>query len=130
MRSTQGKYFSFLLVAIFVFCFACPLSCTDQGPQNMTPKEDAFKPGDQVHIVFPLPGDDFATMDDLAVLNQIKARIVDKKLGDVVSTGAGIGKMEIVLKVGSENFLVPMQKIISEVAPESSFSIEKGERPS
>jgi hypothetical protein len=75
-------------------------------------------------ITFSLSGDDFASQQDLATINNIRVQLENKGIAKVLSTGSGMGYMTIIFRLDKDNSLDSIKNIVKEVYPEAAYRIE------
>jgi hypothetical protein len=92
----------------------------DSGSQRAAPVNT-----DIARIVFSLPGDDIGTAESTAVLAKIKAAIAGGNVGEVVSSGFGMGSMSLVVKLRGDGSLNAVREIIRATYPEAKYRIER-----
>ena len=71
-----------------------------------------------------MPGDDFASLQQIDIINKIKLEVTDQGIGEISYTGSGMGNMTIVFKLNKDNALDSVKNIIHEVYPEARYRIE------
>ncbi len=76
-----------------------------------------------VRIVFDLPGDDIGSQEDQVLLDALRDAIVGSGAGELVSSGFGMGTMEIVVAVDGDESLQVMKTIVGEVSPGAKHRI-------
>ena len=81
-----------------------------------------------VRIVFHLSGDDIGSHEYRTILEAIKAEIVGAKAGEIVSSGYGMGNMELVVAVGDNDSTDALGRIIDEIYPKATYRIEQRPR--
>ena len=81
--------------------------------------------GDSLRLVIRWPGDDFASKQDIETRNKIRNFISERKVGTIISTGTGMGWMDIVVKVEDKQAArSAMIEIMHKAAPAQKFTIE------
>jgi hypothetical protein len=85
-----------------------------------------------VRIVFQLPGDDIGGQEYQPILDAIRAEIIGTRAGEIISSGYGMGTMEIVVAVDSDASTEALKRIVGDIHPEANYRIEhkKYEMPS
>jgi hypothetical protein len=78
-----------------------------------------------MRIAFSLPGDDLGSPEYAYLLDRIRAGIVSRGAGEILSSGFGMGSMEIVVSVEGEKSEQIMAGIIAETYPAARYRIEK-----
>ena len=76
-----------------------------------------------IRIVFELPGDDIGSQEDQAILSALKDAFVGGKAGDIVSSGFGMGTMEIVVAINSDESKEVIRRIIGDVYPGAKYRL-------
>ena len=107
-----------LVLAALVLTLSCSREIADTGGG-----EDAVERGG-IAIVFDLPGDDFASPEDLDRRNAIAAAVVEQGVGEVMSTGSGMGSMRIVVRMMPDASTATLMNIIRDIYPEARYRIE------
>jgi len=57
------------------------------------------------------------------MLSALKDAVVGSKAGDIVSSGFGMGTMEIVVAIDSDESIEVVRKIVGDVYPEAKYRI-------
>jgi hypothetical protein len=83
----------------------------------------------EVKIAFDLPGDDFASTEELEKRDAIAAAIDESGHGEVRSAGSGMGSMEVVIRLKSEDDINALKVILTRIYPEAHYRIEQGPFP-
>ena len=118
MIRMQKKPFVFA-VFFTIILFGCSGNASKEEHKEVkSASESAYK------IIFSLGGDDFASQQDFATINKIKARVAARGIADVLSTGSGMGYITMVFKLHKENPLDSIKDIVREVYPEAAYRIE------
>jgi len=79
-----------------------------------------------IRIVFDLPGDEMGSQEDQALLGALRDAVVDSKAGDIVSSGFGMGTMEIVVAIDRDESTDALRRIIGDVYPGAKYRIVAG----
>jgi len=106
------------LLAAFVLVQSCSKDLSDTGGG----KGAAVKR--EITIVFTLPGDDFASPEDLDRRNAVAAAIAEGGHGEVMSTGSGMGSMKIVVRTKRDEEISAIKSIMRKLYPEARYRIE------
>ena len=78
-----------------------------------------------LRLVIRWPGDDFASRQDIETRNKIQTLISERKVGEIVSAGTGMGWMDIVVKVKDKSAArSSIIEIMRMAAPTRKFTIE------
>ena len=93
-------------------------SVNDRSKEGSEPSRPAI-----IRVVFDLPGDDIGSQEDQAMLSALKDAVVGSKAGDIVSSGFGMGTMEIVVAIDSDESIEVVRKIVGDVYPEAKYRI-------
>jgi len=111
------------LFAFFVLAAVILASCSDRAskeePLGVRPASDK-----SYEVTFSFPGDDFASRQDIRIIDRIKMQITKEGIGQVLRTGSGMGYMSMVFKPKDENSLDSLKKIVQELYPEARYRIE------
>jgi hypothetical protein len=81
-----------------------------------------------VRIVFDLPGDDIGGQEYRTILESIKAGIVGAKAGEIVSSGYGMGTMELVVATDNDDSGDALRRIVDDICPKTPYRMERGTR--
>jgi hypothetical protein len=102
--------------------------CSDQASHKETAKTSG---GRMMHtevtlrLVIRWPGDDFASRQDIETRNKIQNLISERKVGQIISVGTGMGWMDIVVKVKDKEVArSSVIEIMHMAAPTRKFTIE------
>ena len=93
----QHKKWAFLLL---VFVFLLFTGCGDKEPTNAEKNSSGDdKTGAHItlRIVFRWPGDDFASLQDLAIRDKIGELIAERGVGKILRSGTGMGWLDIII---------------------------------
>ena len=93
-------------------------SVNDRSKEGAEPARPAI-----IRVVFDLPGDDIGSQEDQAMLDALRDAVVDSKAGEIVSSGFGMGTMEIVVAIDSDEATDALRRIIGEVYPKAKYRI-------
>jgi hypothetical protein len=104
-----------------VTAFACAgEKSSEQEKENTTPSGERT-----IRITFDLKGDDISSPEHQGVLHKIIISIREKEAGEIMSSGYGMGNMNIVLRVKGEESIKEIKKIITANYPKASYKIEQ-----
>jgi hypothetical protein len=96
-------------------------SCSDGEP----PASVSGGSGKNLRLIIKWPGDDLASKQDLELREKIEQRLVEKKVGNIVRSGTGMGWMDIVLEVNNPDKAQPeMEAVVKAIAPDLKFAIQ------
>jgi hypothetical protein len=128
INQQHKKWASLLLVFVFLLFAACG----DKEPTNAEKNSSVDdKTGAHItlRIVLRWPGDDFASLQDLAVRDKIGELIRERGVGKIMRSGTGMGWMDIIVKVEDKDIAIPkLESIIKETGSELHFAIEDMKR--
>ncbi|MEJ2688991.1 MAG: hypothetical protein P8130_03395 [Deltaproteobacteria bacterium] len=111
---------------LFVFIISLLIilaGCSERSPEHKD-KEVKYGATDKYKIIFYLSGDDFASVDEMKVLNRIRAKVESRDIGEVISSGSGMGNMTMVFKLHKDKSLEDLKDIVLEVYPKAAYRIE------
>jgi len=94
-----------------------------EGKERTNPSQQRV-----VRIVFQHPGDDIGGLEHRAILEAIKAGIVGAKAGEIVSSGYGMGNMELVVATGDNDSTAKLERIVEEIYPKATYRMERRRR--
>lgn len=110
---------------IAIFFLIIVYSCSDTVSVDEY-KENTESSGERIiRIVFSFPGDDIGSPEHQAILHKIITAIRSKDAGDVLSSGFGMGNMEIKIIIRGDNSIKLIKKIIFENYPDANYRITK-----
>jgi hypothetical protein len=99
------------------------LGCSGKpAPPHSNPERDAPSPT-VVRIVFDLPGDDIGGPEAQALLEDVKAAIIERRAGEILRTGHGMGETEIVVQFQGDDALEKIKQAIDAVRPGAKYRI-------
>ena len=98
------------------------LSCSRNDGEIQPATTAGYQVG-QYRIEFSLPGDDFASIQELEDINRIKERIIRQAAGEIIYTGSGMGTITILLKVHNQESLKNIDAIIRQEYPHARYFI-------
>jgi hypothetical protein len=121
MRTPIGPGIA-LLAGLLMF------GCSEKPP--VTDNKGSLEPSHNkvVRIVFDLPGDDIGSQEYQAILNALRDAIFRNKAGDIINSGFGMGTMEIVVAIASEESAGVLRRIVGDVYPKAKYRIERETR--
>ena len=98
--------------------------CSEKPPVNNA--KDRLEPSHNkvLRIVFDLPGDDIGSQEHQAMLNALGDAIYSNKAGDIVNSGYGMGNMEIVVAIDSDESIAVIRRTVGDVYPKAKYRIE------
>ena len=120
-RSTAAPAATIVLLGIL-----CALGCSERPAVNRDGGDtaDPSRPG-AVRIVFRLPGDDIGAREDREILGAIRDEIVRRDAGSVVSSGYGMGSMELVIEFRDGASADSIREIVDGLYPGARYRIER-----
>ena len=105
-----------LAIILLVGCPGKPATTEDGRRQGQSqPKV--------VRIVFDLPGDDIGSPESQALLEKVKAGIQAEAGAEIVSSGFGMGNMEIVVRYDGDESMQRIRNAVDSVAPKARYRI-------
>jgi hypothetical protein len=108
--------FSFLSLVLL-------MSCT-RGEQTEVSKPGSAEASGEVRLVIRWGGDDFASRQDLELRTRVEGLIEERNVGRVLSSGTGMGWMDMWIKVENKTEAKKaLEAIMKEVAPQTDYSI-------
>ena len=110
---------------IFISIMVIVCSCSEKG--SVDEKKENVEPSGEriIRIVFNLPGDDIGLPEDRAILNKIITSIRSKDAGEILSSGFGMGSMEVNLRIKGDESLKIIKRIIIDIYPDANYRITK-----
>ena len=122
----QHKKWAFLLLVFVLLLFA---ACGDKEPTNAEKNssvDDKTGAPITLRIVFRWPGDDFASLQDLAIRDKIGELIAERGVGKIMRSGTGMGWMDIIIEVKDKDIAIPeLESIIKETGSKLDYTIEE-----
>jgi len=90
-------------------------------------EKETTKPSGEriIRITFDLKGDDIGSPEYQGVLHKIVTSIREKEAGEIMSSGFGMGNMNIVVRIKGEESIKEIQKIITDNYPNASYRIKQ-----
>ena len=113
-------------VIIFVFIIFVLYSCTEKISVDENKESRDPSGGRTIRIVFYFPGDDIGSPEYQTILHKIIESIKSNEAGEILSSGFGMGNMEIVVKVKGEEYINKIKRIIIDNYPDAEYSITTG----
>ena len=108
---------------IFVFLIFISYSCSENVSVDEK-KESIETAGEKIiRIVFNFPGDDIGSPENQAISHKIIISIKSMEAGEILSSGFGMGNMEINIKVEGEESINKIKKIIIDNYPDANYRI-------
>jgi hypothetical protein len=107
-----------VLAGILAFGCAEKPSVNDRSKEGTQPSRPAI-----IRIVFDLPGDDIGSPEDRAILDALRDAVVDSRAGDIVSSGFGMGTMEMVVAIDRDESIAVIRRIVGDVYPKAKYRI-------
>jgi hypothetical protein len=100
------------------------LGCTEKPAVNEG-RSGASEPSrrEVVRIVFDLPGDDIGSQEDQVKLEALRDAIVGSRAGELVSSGFGMGTMELVVALDRADSMQVLKGIVADIAPGAKYRI-------
>jgi len=96
-------------------------SCSEGEP----PASVSEGPGKNLRLIIKWPGDDLASKQDLELRAKIEQQLVEKKIGNIVRSGTGMGWMDIVLEVKDPDWArTEIEAIVRGIAPDQKYAIQ------
>ena len=116
-----GSMRGILLIFLMVTAAGCAEKKTsEQEKENTKPSGERI-----IRITFDLKGDDIGSPEYQGVLHKIITSIRAKEVGEIMSSGFGMGNMNIVVWIKREESINEIQKIIADNYPDASYRIEQ-----
>lgn len=119
------------LFVFFISCLIILAGCSERSPKQKQ-KEAKGSATNIYQIFFYLSGDDFASLDEMEILNRVKRLVVSRGIGEVMNTGSGMGYMTFAFRLQKDGSLDSVRDIVHEVYPRAGYRIEPmiaGARP-
>jgi hypothetical protein len=110
---------------LLIFLVVTASACAEKKSSEQ--KNETIKPSGErtIRITFDLKGDDISTPEYQGVLHKIITSIREKEAGEIMSSGFGMGNMNIVVRIKGEESIKEIQKIITDNYPKASYTIEQ-----
>jgi len=110
-----------LLIFLMVTASACAeKKSSEKEKENTKPSGERI-----IRITFDLKGDDIGSPEYQGVLHKIVTSIREKEAGEIMSSGFGMGNMNIVMRIKGEESIKEIQKIITDNYPKASYRMEQ-----
>ena len=120
-----GIRFLKIMKASIALLGAClMLGCTEKASVNESRDRSEPSQREVVRFVFDLPGDDIGSQESQTILDAIRAGILGRKAGEIISSGQGMGNMEIVVSLESDESIGEIRKVIGDVYPKGRYRLE------
>ena len=121
MRTPIGPSIA-LLAGLLIF------GCSEKPPVTDSKDRLELSHNNVIRIVFDLPGDDIGSQEYQTILNALRDAIFRNKAGDIINSGFGMGNMEIVVAIDSDESIGVIRKIVGDVYPKARYRIERRTR--
>jgi hypothetical protein len=119
-KNIMLKYISGIIFILLIFLV---YSCSEKVSVDEK-KENIESSGERIiRIVFTFPGDDIGSPEHQAILHKILASIRSREAGDILSSGFGMGNMEINVKVKGEESIKKIKGILFDIYPDANYII-------
>lgn len=105
------------------------LGCVEK-PAVHEGNKDGTEPSrrEVIRIVFDLPGDDIGSQEDRVLLDALREAIVGDKAGEIVSSGFGMGTMEIVVALEGDESIEVLRGAVGKAYPNAKYRVERSAR--
>jgi len=117
MRTPIGPGIALLASLLMFGCSEKPRVNDNKG--SLEPSHNKV-----IRIVFDLPGDDIGSQEYQTILNALRDAIFRNKAGDIINSGFGMGNMEIVVAIDSDESIGVIRKTVGDVYPKAKYRIE------
>lgn len=117
MKWRSGSCFIGAVALVALGCSEKPF--VGDGRQRPEPA-----PHRAVRIVFTVPGDDIGGQESQRRLEEVKAAILHSKVGGVISSGYGMGSMEILVAFDNDGSIEEIRRVIGGVYPGGRYRLE------
>lgn len=110
---------------LLIFLVVTASACTEtKSPEK---EKEIAKPSGSgiIRITFDLKGDDIITPEYQGVLHKLYQ---EKEAGEIMSSGFGMGNMNIVVRIKEEGSIKEIQKIITANYPKASYTIQRSSK--
>ena len=113
---------------LLIFLMVTVSACAEK--KSLEHEKESAKPSGEriIRITFDLKGDDIGAPEYRGVLHKILTSIREKEAGEIVSSGFGMGNMNIVLRIKGEVSIKEIQTIITNNYPDASYRIEQSSK--
>ena len=123
MQKNKNSMIKSLSGIIFMFFILIFYSCSDTVSVDEK-KEVIELSGERIiRIVIKFPGDDIGSPMHQEILHKIITSIKKNETGEILSSGFGMGNMEINIKVKGEESIIKIKRIIIDNYPDANYSI-------
>jgi len=109
------------IILIFFIFIAC--SCSEKVSVDEKKAGTEVSEERVIRIVFEFPGDDIGSPEYQTILHGIITLIRSKEAVEILSSGFGMGNMEINIRIKGEGSLDKIKRIISDNYPEANYRI-------
>jgi hypothetical protein len=117
-RMGKAQRAGLLVIILLAGCSGKPATTeTGGGRDQSQPKV--------VRIVFDLPGDDIGSPESRALLEKVKAGIQAQAGAEIVSSGFGMGNMEVVVRYDGDESMQRIRNAIDSAAPTARYRVEQ-----
>jgi hypothetical protein len=107
-----------LSVTVAAFVFA---SCSERTAPENRAGEGQAKALQVVRVVFDLPGDDIGSPEAKALLEDVRAAILQRQAGQIVRSGFGMGEAEIVVQYQGDDAPGKIRQAIEAARPGARY---------
>ena len=108
---------------IFVFFIVTAYSCSEKVSEDEKKESIEFSGERIISIVFKFPGDDIGSPEYQTILRKIITSIKSEEAGEILSSGFGMGNMEINIKAKGEESIKKIRRIIIDHYPDANYRI-------
>ena len=108
---------------IFVFFIVTAYSCSEKVSEDEKKESIEFSGERIIRIVFKFPGDDIGSPMHQEILHKIITSIKKNETGEILSSGFGMGNMEINIKAKGEESIKRIRRIIIDHYPDANYRI-------
>jgi hypothetical protein len=125
VNNEKNSMIKSIIGIIFIFFIFIAYSCSEKVSVDEK-KESIDSSGERIiRIVFNFPGDDIGSPEHQDILHKIITSIKSKETGEILSSGFGMGNMEINIKIRGEESIKKIKRIISDNYPDANYNITK-----
>jgi hypothetical protein len=100
------------------------LAACSRGPSSAERTVEGDLSNRTIRVVFDLPGDDIGDQESREVLQRIKDGIAEKDIADVMTSGFGMGTMEVTLRYRGAGSVDELRSTILRIYPKARYRIE------
>jgi hypothetical protein len=108
---------------IFIFLIFISYSCSENVSVDEKKESIETAGGKTISIVFNFSGDDIGSPEHQIILHKIITSIKTMDAGEILSSGFGMGNMEINIRVEGEESINKIKKIIIDNYPDANYRI-------